>query len=85
MESTVNVFAELAKQGPLITALMVAIVYFYKRQTGAEKAAKEQADKIEDLLKEDRKEMLKVIENNTHVMEENIKALKRIYQLNKQD
>lgn len=80
--STVNVFAELAKQGPLITALVTAIWYFYKRQSQLETDAKEQAEKIENLLKEDRKELLLIIENNTEVMRENTEVLRKLSEKN---
>lgn len=79
--STINVFAELAKQGPLIAALVTAIWYFYQRQNKYEVEAKKQVDKIEELLKEDRKEMLQVIENNTRIMEENTKVLRTVHNI----
>lgn len=75
---TVNVFAELTKQGPLIMALSVAIWYFYNRQNQLEADAKAQSEKIENLLQEDRKEMLQIIENNTSVMKENTEVLKML-------
>lgn len=66
---------ELAKQGPLIIALIAAIKYFYTKQNEMEVAAKEQSEKIETLLKEDRKEMVRIIENNTRVLEQNNEIL----------
>ncbi len=81
LQVSINVFAELAKQGPLILSLVTAIYYFYQRQNKAEASAKEQADKIENLLKEDRAKMLTIIENNTNVMKENTAVL---IQLSKQ-
>lgn len=75
---TINVFAELAKQGPLIAALVTAIWYFYNRQNKMEASAKEQADKIEKLLKDDRAEMIQIIENNTEMMKQNTEVLIRL-------
>ena len=81
--STVNVFTELAKQGPLIAALATAIWYFYNRQNKYEEQAQKQVEKIETLLKEDRTEMMKIIENNTSVMQENTRVLKSLYKHSK--
>lgn len=61
---------ELVKQGPLITALIVAIKYFYSRQATLEANAKEQADKLEKYISDDRATLLTALENNTRVMQD---------------
>jgi hypothetical protein len=67
---------ELAKQGPLICALMLAIYYFYNRQNKQEELYAKQAEKVEKLLTSDRIKMLHVIENNTIVMKESTQIMK---------
>jgi len=67
---------ELAKQGPLICALILAIYYFYNRQLKQEELYAKQAEKVEKFLTEDRMKMLEVIENNTEVMKETTQVLK---------
>lgn len=66
----VNILVELLKQGPVITGLVFAILYFYKRQQSLEANLIAANEKLERYLKEDRDNLLKVIENNTRIMEE---------------
>lgn len=66
----VNIASELIKQGPLITALIMAIMYFYRRQEKQEAANQRLNDKLESYLKEDRDSLQKVVENNSRVVEE---------------
>ncbi len=66
----VNLLVELLKQGPVITGLVFAILYFYKRQQSLEKSLKEANDKMETYLKDDRERLITVIENNTKTMQE---------------
>lgn len=73
---TEQLIQEIAKQGPLICALLLAIYYFYNRQNKQEELYSKQAEKVERFLTEDRMKMLNVIENNTLVMKENAQVLK---------
>jgi hypothetical protein len=78
---TVNILAELLKQGPVITCLGVAVWYFYKKSQEHEadlKAANDKHDadiarandKLETYMKDDRELLLTALNNNTRVMEE---------------
>lgn len=73
---TEQLIQEIAKQGPLICALLLAIYYFYNRQNKQEELYSKQAEKVEKLLTSDRIKMLHVIENNTNVMRENSKIMR---------
>lgn len=66
----VNLLVELLKQGPVITGLVFAILYFYKRQQALEASLKEANTKLETYLKDDRERLITVIENNTKTMQE---------------
>ncbi len=66
----VNLLSELLKQGPVITGLVFAIIYFYKRQQKLEEKLEEANKKTENYLKDDRDILIKVIENNTKTMQE---------------
>jgi ribonuclease HII len=67
--------SELAKQGPLIGSMVIAIYYFFTRQNKQEDRIKEQSDKLESFLREDRLKMAAILENNTRVMEETARIL----------
>jgi hypothetical protein len=73
---TETLIQELAKQGPLICALVLAIYYFYNRQNKQEELYAKQAEKVEKFLTEDRMKMIQIIENNTAVMKDNAASLK---------
>jgi|GEM_PF-4193636 len=66
----VNILVELLKQGPVITGLVFAILYFYKRQQSLEANLKAANEKLEAYLKDDRDNLIKVIENNTRIMQD---------------
>ncbi len=66
----VNILVELLKQGPVIAGLVFAILYFYKRQQALEANLQAANDKLENYLKDDRNNLVKVIENNTRMMQE---------------
>lgn len=66
----VNILVELLKQGPVITGLVFAILYFYKRQQALEANLRAANEKLESYLKDDRDNLIKVIENNTRIMED---------------
>lgn len=66
----VNILVELLKQGPVITGLVFAILYFYKRQQKLESDLQASNDKLEAYLKDDRDDLRKLVENNTRIMQE---------------
>lgn len=66
----VNILVELLKQGPVITGLVFAILYFYKRQQALEANLQAANEKLETYLKDDRNNLIRVIENNTRTMQE---------------
>jgi len=74
-------YQELLKQGPLITALIIAIIYFYRKQNKLEEDYTEQSEKVEKFLSDDRTKMIQIIENNTNVMKENASILKENIEL----
>lgn len=75
----VNVAAELMKQGPLITSLILAIWYFYNRQKEQEAAIKAANEKLEKYMADDREILLNALNNNTRVMEDMEFYLKNKY------
>lgn len=79
----VNVVAELLKQGPLITALIIAIWYFYQRQKQQEAAIQAAADKLEKYMAEDREILVNALNNNTRVMIEMETYLKKEFDIRK--
>ena len=54
-------YQELLKQGPLITALIIAIIYFYRKQNKLEEDYTEQSEKVEKFLSDDRTKMIQII------------------------
>jgi len=74
----VNVAAELLKQGPLITALIIAIGYFYQRQKQQETAIQAAADKLEKYMAEDREMLLSALNNNTKAFDNNARVMEDI-------
>jgi hypothetical protein len=66
----INILVELLKQGPVIAGLVFAILYFYQRQQKLEANLQAANDKLESYLKDDRDKLVKVIENNTRIMQE---------------
>ncbi len=76
----VNLLSELLRQGPTVAGLMLAIWYFYSRQTKLENKLDAATEKYERHLSEDLKKMVEVIENNTHTMEENSRIIQELQQ-----
>ena len=79
LQITTTFTNDLVKLGPVVTLLLAAIYYLYNRQkqmeadAGAralanEARAKELSDRLEAYMKEDRENLIKVIENNNTLL-----------------
>ena len=78
LDADMNLMQEFIKQGPLITALIIAIRYFYNRQIQLEQTNKETIDKMEAYMKDDREKLITVINANTIAMQNINEILKDV-------
>ena len=80
LQITTTFTNDLVKLGPVVTLLLAAVYYLYKRQSSmetqsAERAAatearaKELSDRLEQYMKDDRALLLTALNNNTSVMQ----------------
>jgi hypothetical protein len=62
--------SQLASKGPSIALLVIAVIYFYRRQNKLEADNQALNDKLEKYIAEDRDTMLTALNNNTAAIKE---------------
>lgn len=75
---TPDFFINLYNQGPVITLLVAAVYYFYRRDKQRESELKTTNEKLETYMRDDRGTLLTALQNNTRVMEENTMVIKEL-------
>ena len=69
---------EIAKQGPVVAGLVLAIFYFYKRQQKLEEDLKAANEKLETYIVEDRENLIQIINNNTEALKDNTRIMESL-------
>jgi|GEM_PF-5867536 len=65
-----NLLSNLESQGPLVTVLIIAVVWFNTKNKNQAKDIAALNDKLENYMSSDRLTMQKTIDNNTAALEE---------------
>jgi hypothetical protein len=69
---------QIMQQGLSMSLLALAVAYFNKRQSVLEEKLDKAQTEIVTFLKEDRQELITLMEQNKDVMEQNVQVMKRI-------
>jgi len=62
--------ANLINQGPVVTLLVFAVIWFNQQHKASETANQALNDKLEAYMADDRCKMMQIIDNNTQMMQE---------------